>query len=338
VRNLFDQYSIRENRLSHALAVCLSEDPGLLRSFLKKFWKKKTPNISGLKVIEQRLPEKEETFEEKPSEEEAERKGLPDICIHDGEKRAFIIESKIEAKLKGEQLERQRKTIEGRGFKPVRVLAITADGKGRKLPRGLRHIRWKNIYQWAIHEAKKSAWARRLYEFLEVEQERYEKEGINMTTFPGFFWPDDIYDYKTAKARLSSAMEELRKREDLRRELKIDLEKAGRGKITGKGGDAVWDIIPLKAAKGTKKFTDFPHLTLHVGRKRVAAIVIIPEGFSRKWKRILKNHNPERFMKQCKEIERRLRPIIRKAGGASPVLGAYQRHWSSGRSCPSIND
>ena len=34
MRNLFDQYDQPENRLSHALAVCLHEDRTLLRGFL----------------------------------------------------------------------------------------------------------------------------------------------------------------------------------------------------------------------------------------------------------------------------------------------------------------
>jgi hypothetical protein len=35
MRNLFDQYNQPENRLSHALAVCLSEDRRLLTRFLR---------------------------------------------------------------------------------------------------------------------------------------------------------------------------------------------------------------------------------------------------------------------------------------------------------------
>ena len=35
MRNLFDQYTQQENRLTHALAVCLNEDRSLLGAFLR---------------------------------------------------------------------------------------------------------------------------------------------------------------------------------------------------------------------------------------------------------------------------------------------------------------
>jgi len=56
VRNLFDQYQQAENRLSHALAVCLNEDRSLLEEFLK--WIGVLPPIPAkrLRVAEQGLP------------------------------------------------------------------------------------------------------------------------------------------------------------------------------------------------------------------------------------------------------------------------------------------
>jgi len=36
LRNLFDQFSARENRLTHALVCALDRDSRLLRAFLKK--------------------------------------------------------------------------------------------------------------------------------------------------------------------------------------------------------------------------------------------------------------------------------------------------------------
>lgn len=79
MRNLFDQYDGYENRLTHTLAVCLDEDrtcsviPG---------WVSVTPPVQAAKlsVAEQSLPD-----DAPDAEEEAERKGLPDIVIHDGE-------------------------------------------------------------------------------------------------------------------------------------------------------------------------------------------------------------------------------------------------------------
>lgn len=56
MRNLFDQYSQPENRLSHALAVCLDEDRRFLREFLAWVGVKSLVRAADLTVIEQSLP------------------------------------------------------------------------------------------------------------------------------------------------------------------------------------------------------------------------------------------------------------------------------------------
>src|SRR5688572_4443620 len=99
MRNVFDQYSHPENRLTHALAVCLDEDRRLLDRFLAWIGIRPPSLIKRLTVSEQALPG------ERPiSEENAERKGLPDIVIHSSESWALFVESKIEARLTDDQL------------------------------------------------------------------------------------------------------------------------------------------------------------------------------------------------------------------------------------------
>ena len=68
-----DQYDQPENRLSHALAVCLNEDRRLLTKFLG--WIGVEPPRHGrrLHVVEQTLP-----GDAPESEEQAERRGLPE--------------------------------------------------------------------------------------------------------------------------------------------------------------------------------------------------------------------------------------------------------------------
>lgn len=55
MRNLFDQYNQPENRLSHALAVCLDEDRRFLREFLAWVGVKPPVRVADLTVIEQSL-------------------------------------------------------------------------------------------------------------------------------------------------------------------------------------------------------------------------------------------------------------------------------------------
>ena len=98
MRNVFDQYNQPENRLSHALAVCLNEDRRLLREFMR--WIGVAPPVAAtrLLIVEQSLP-----GDRPESEEEADRRGLPDIVIHDGEEWCLLIESKVQATLTEDQ-------------------------------------------------------------------------------------------------------------------------------------------------------------------------------------------------------------------------------------------
>ena len=68
MRNLFDQYNQPENRLSHALAVCLHEDRTLLRGFLRWTGVKPPVRATQLLITEQSLP-----GDAPESEEQAER-------------------------------------------------------------------------------------------------------------------------------------------------------------------------------------------------------------------------------------------------------------------------
>jgi hypothetical protein len=76
MRNLFDQYSQPENRLTHALLSCLSRDPRLLKRFVS--WADAEQRAHGtLEVSEQSLPGEAMDL----SEDDAERRGVPDDCI-----------------------------------------------------------------------------------------------------------------------------------------------------------------------------------------------------------------------------------------------------------------
>ncbi|HEY2934414.1 MAG TPA: hypothetical protein VGK99_21970 [Acidobacteriota bacterium] len=120
MRNIFDQYKQPENRLTHALVSALEADSRLLGKFVKSVTDGNAPAAKKLKVLEQRLPGEEEPA----SEEEAERRGLPDAWIHDGNAWALIIESKITSRLKKEQLERHRRVAIRRAFSEIHLLAI----------------------------------------------------------------------------------------------------------------------------------------------------------------------------------------------------------------------
>jgi len=77
MRNIFDQYDQPENRLTHALVSCLSEDRKLLKLFLKWILKEKAPKINGIEIVEQQIP-----LEPTIGESKADQRGLPDAWIY----------------------------------------------------------------------------------------------------------------------------------------------------------------------------------------------------------------------------------------------------------------
>ena len=77
MRNVFDQYSQPENRVTHALMTAINEDRKLLGLFLRDLVKVIPPvNPRKLSVPEQQFP-----GEPEPREDELERRGIPDGWI-----------------------------------------------------------------------------------------------------------------------------------------------------------------------------------------------------------------------------------------------------------------
>jgi hypothetical protein len=97
MRNIFDQDAQPENRVTHALMTALDVDRALLGLFLRQLVKVSAPvNPRKLSVLEQQYP-----GEEEPSEEELERRGIPDGWIFDDSGWCVFIETKVMAKLNG---------------------------------------------------------------------------------------------------------------------------------------------------------------------------------------------------------------------------------------------
>ena len=79
MRNVFDQYTQPENKLTHALVCTLDNDRFLLRPFLRCAGADDVPQSSKLRITEQQVPG------ESVSGDEGEDSGLPDACVFDDE-------------------------------------------------------------------------------------------------------------------------------------------------------------------------------------------------------------------------------------------------------------
>lgn len=327
MRNLFDQYKEPENRLSHALAVCLYEDRALLREFLAWVGVKPPARSHGVMIAEQSLP-----GDAPQTGEEDERQGLPDIIVHDGAKWCLLIESKVQAALTENQLRRHERTLRRRGFEQVRCLALTKAGV--RVPKDTIGSTWSGLYEWLGTTGGGREWAERLRAYLRAAEvrlarEEYLTEGT-LTMFDGFpFSSDNPYTYGEGKRLLKLAMAELRKDRSLTA-LGMDPIATGRGAITGRGGNAVWDFLSLVDRPKRGPFTSYPHLTLSVNADHLEAAITIPNGVARPIRRKLADLGPDGLTVLNATILRRARRILFRGGWIQAY--AVQRHFMGQRS------
>ena len=254
----------------------------------------------------------------------------------------LLIESKITAPVHVDQIRRHLATATRRGFDKTRLILISIEGHRDYLPKHARGVSWKQVYSWLRKHAQRSHWAAETAEFLEIVEARMsEGEGSlegSLTEFTGFpFGPRRAYEYGEAKRVLRLALDELRERHDLRREIGMDPTGKGRPAITGRAAHSVWDFLTLRASQGAQQFTAYPHLTLALEIDRAVAHVTIPNGLNRSLRRRLLGLSPEEFGALLSNVERRLRPVVRSASAAAPWFVGTQRHYPTQRSLPIVD-
>ncbi len=330
MRNVFDQYSQPENRLTHALMTALHEDRGLLALFLREIARVKAPAAStGLSVLVQQLPETPPV-----SEEEAERRGIPDGWIYSVEAEwCVVIESKVLIRLSADQIERHRRMAQHLGFTKVFVIAITAEELSRQRVASderLRVLEWREVYVW-LRGHRDREWARRTAEYLEVSEARMimDQQFVRgaLTRFSGVPFSDDHpYTYLEAKRVLRLVFNELRDRKDLREQLQIDPSALGRGSITGSKGTIVWDFLALRG-DADKAFTSRPHLSIGIGAQRVGVMVTIPDKVEGRVRRALREIGEEQFAALLLRVVSNLSALLQVEPGAIPTFHAQQRRW-----------
>jgi hypothetical protein len=335
-RNLFDQYNHPENRLTHALISSIASDPVLLDKFIR--WSTGEKHRSSqLHVVEQTLPGDEEPHDE----DEAERKGLPDGWIYDTGGWSLVIESKIKSPLNRDQLERHRRTAEKRGFTHIHLLALVVDPPKAESLSGIPVTvrKWTELYGWLLQE-KQSDWARRLTSYMAVLEQKlvrghYLQEGT-LTLFAGIpFGKDEPYNYHEAKRLLRLALDELRKRADLKDELGMDPESKGRSAITGRESTTVWDFLRLAQARG--EHTEFPHLTLSIGEEQLQATVTVPNGIRRQFRVNLLSGGRDQFCALFRKLLYNFNTSLKGVNGAAPWVEVFQRRYPTQRSEPIID-
>lgn len=338
MRNIFDQYSQPENRITHAFLTALHEDRQLLGKFLRDIVKVAPPvKANQLRLLEQQFP-----GEEEKDEGDAERKGIPDGWIFDEESGwCVLIESKVLAKFDLDQIRRHRRIAEKRGFREVHVVAITPRNEARR-PSDATMLEWREIYIWLKRQSLQSEWAARVAQYFEVAESKLVDSGQfregALTMFAGIpFDAEHPYSYVEAKRVLSLALAELRQRQDLREVLGMNPQAQGRPAITGKGDGRVWDFLSLAASSSDEAFTHHPHLTLNITDTSLEAMITIPHGVNTAMRRSLTSLGEEGFKAIVSEIVENLTGLLKANAGASPRFRGVQRRYPSQRSQPFLD-
>lgn len=151
------------------------------------------------------------------------------------------------------------------------------------------------------------------------------------------FGKDRPYSYFEAKRVLRLAMDDLRKRSDLMDELGMDSKSKGRPAITGREGTRIWDFLSLAQAQDAENFTQFPHLTLSIHQEQLLAIVTVPHGIRREFRRNLLARGREGFCALFRKLLDNFNSSLRGIEGTAPWVEVLQRRYPTQRSEPIID-
>ncbi len=336
MRNIFDQYSQPENKLTHALVSCLNEDDHLLNDFMKVFVSLEPTKKSKLIVSEQGLPDGNSY-----SEFESETRGLPDALIYptDGDW-IVVIENKISCELTLDQLDRHYKTIKKYSFNKIYGLTITTK-KYNLENSDWKHCYWTDIYSWAQKHKSKSKWACCLVEYMEVLEmqladNEYLKEGT-LTTFTGVpFVPNHPYNYPEAKRILNLLISNLKQHTELERELNLNLQHPGRNAISS--GRSVWDYIPVKSIDPNLRFNQLIHFSISIGEEMMYCGMVLPDKLGSVERKKIKNLGYDSFKEVIKTVAKKVDENFNELDGCIPFLQLVQRRWYKSMKSPCIDD
>ena len=333
MRTLFDQYIQPENRLTHALAASLAEDPGLLRAFLA-WLDVAPPRGEVLTIVEQRLPGQ---VEEAPEASELDDRRLPDAWIYSTSGWALLIECKVAAPINAAQLRGHLAVAERRGFPDAQLVVLSPTEPRRPLPDRCQHRCWSDLYAWLHLHAARSRWAAHLAHYFPIAEQRmvddgYLREGT-LTTFAGIpFSTTYPYTYLEAKRVLRLLMGALRADASLDA-VGIDRKGAGRPAIT-ETRESVWDFLPMTLATPEAAFTRFPHFTVSIQRARTVPAITFPNGLDGRLRRRILDGGYEAFKGMIDAFVTAAAPLLSSDPGATPLIAIQQRRYASQRSMP----
>jgi len=331
MRNIFDQYSQPENRLTHALASVLHQDTVLLSSFISVFGPPRPPKAAQLIVIEQSLPGSPDF-----ADGEMLVRGLPDAVIYSDDGWALVLENRINDTLTIEQLRRHWNTVTKCGFTDVHGLAITREEMPDRFD-GWHVISWRDVYRWANGLRGESNWARILVDFFNVAESKMVNEGYltegTITDFTGISF--EPYTYLEGKRVLRLLTGKIRSDKSFMEDLRLD-SSSGRTSITNQ--ERIWDTISfLPSDSEGMSFSQFPHCTIALCADVAEAFVTFPNGMRSGLRRKLHGQSFDVFAERHGHASELIARSLMNLRAYRPMVRVVQRRYQSQRSIPMMD-
>jgi hypothetical protein len=340
VRNLFDQYSQEENRLTNALLQIFRRNPQIVRKFLRSARVALPPKDADLSLSCLYLPGEMPPLS--ANEDDLMRRGYPDAWIYAQDFSWVVaIESKLTVPLTTDQLYRHIAMAHRMGSRRTQVLVITAD---ESMPPSVvtmrgHHVLWEN---WAgvfgfFSDHGKSWFEREFLDYVRIAEARLMAKGYDgppLTKFTGIPFSDNHpYNINEAKVLLRALTGELRRK--LSRSNILRINPNIRRPAIGSTSDVVWEVFGLAAASPNEVFTKHPHLTVVIGPHETVIHITVPNNADRSyWDRIATVSEQDLFSVLA-AVTARVRPMRRflKKGVWEPQLtiDVHQRHFYARR-------
>ncbi|MEM1210362.1 MAG: hypothetical protein AAGI54_13955 [Planctomycetota bacterium] len=329
MRNIFDQYTQPENKLTHALACTLASDDLLCRKFISWTARKAPPRRQTLKIVQQQVPGKATSGNELNS------RGLPDACIYTDDGWCLLIEVKAQARPSSNQLRRHLSTARRHGYESPNLLLIAIDPLPASAPIECEYQSWPDVYRWFRRHATRSKWAREFTHYVEAFETAaigndYEIRGT-LTMFDGLGFHEDGYSYASARRQIRMLGNELQSHPAMLK-LGVDRDAPRRSAITGTGESRVWDFLPLRRARGANNFTDHPHFTIGIAAEVAKAQITIPNGVRGGFRSNLTQIGASAFSDLLASIYHASAALLDKSQDSRVCAEVVQRHFKSQRS------
>ena len=325
IRNVFDQYSQLENRLTNALFQVFRHEPNVAKEFVE--WAGGPSLQRGpIQLACQMTPAS--NLSELEMEDFPAARTIPDGWIFDPEGEwAVVIENKVTAGLRQDQVEGHIARARALGFRAIFPLVLTAD---REEPSDLRNWapagvnarwrRWSELYV-RMKEKDSSWWVQEFLGYMEELEFRFHEGGhteVELTGFSGIpFDKEHGYNALQARAQLLGLMAALRKHPGLR-ESYPKIQPEGKGRIKASG--VMWDVLKMRPGN----FTTAPHLTLFIDKDDAGLELILPNGDKTGAWPQLANCSTARLEEAVADVHGRTKSL---RGKPKCFLALWQRHF-----------